>query len=49
VDEYFQKANITRIVNKLRDKGFVAKESDLVDKRRLHILITHAGRKLING
>ena len=49
VDEHFQKANITRIINKLRDKGLVAKESDLVDKRRLHILITHAGRKLING
>jgi len=28
VDEYFQKANITRIINKLRDKGLVAKESE---------------------
>ena len=49
VDEYFEKANITRIINKLRDKGFVSKASDLADKRRLHVLITHSGRKLING
>ena len=49
VDEYFQKANITRIINKLRDKGFVAKESDLNDKRRLNVIITHSGRELLHG
>ena len=49
VDEYFQKANVTRIINKLVSRGLASTHGDLIDKRRHHILITHKGRKLING
>lgn len=41
-------SNVTRIIEKLIDKGLVTKKSNTDDRRMLDVLITNAGLEVIN-
>jgi len=43
------RANVTLIVDKLVDRGWVAREADPEDRRAVRVVLTAAGRRFIGG
>ena len=41
------RANVTLVVDQLADRGLVVRERDTADRRRVRVLLTRDGRKLI--